>query len=92
MLLHLRSQAVQTAPPSLGFRAAIKGFAAASARPRLYRIAAALGRRLLRLRAREGWITRAPGMTGAWTRSRDLRAPARATFQDLWRARRKAKR
>lgn len=92
MLLHLRSQAVQTAPPSLGFRAAMKGFAAASARPRLYRIAAALGRRLLRLRAREGWITRAAGMTGAWTRARDLRAPARATFQDLWRARRKAKR
>jgi L-lactate dehydrogenase complex protein LldF len=91
MLLALRRRATRESAP-LGLRAAMKGFAAASARPRLYRMAAGLARRLLRLRSREGWVGRLPGMAGGWTRVRDLRAPASATFQDLWRARAKAKR
>ena len=90
MLLALRSRATREAAP-LGMRAAMKGFALAAARPRFYRIAASLARRLARLRAREGWIRSAPGMARGWTGVRDLRAPARATFQDLWRARRKEK-
>lgn len=92
MLLHLRSRATREAPVPLGLRAAMKGFGAAAARPWLYRLAAALARRGLRFRARDGWLRRVPGMASGWTKVRDLRAPARATFQDLWRARPRAKR
>jgi len=91
MLLHLRSRVTQESGAPLGLRAAMKGFGIAATRPRLYRMAAGLARRLLRARAREGWVVSAPGMARGWTRARDLRAPARATFQDLWRARQKAK-
>jgi L-lactate dehydrogenase complex protein LldF len=89
MLLALRSRATREAP--LSMRTAMKGFGLASARPRFYRIAAGLARRLVRLRARGGWVRSAPGMARGWTEVRDLRAPARSTFQDLWRARTKAK-
>jgi L-lactate dehydrogenase complex protein LldF len=89
MLLHLRSRAAPAAkaPPSL--RIGMKAFAALAARPRLYRAAAALGRRLGRMGARDGWIRRAPGLASGWTAVRDLKAPAAATFQTLWRDRTK---
>jgi L-lactate dehydrogenase complex protein LldF len=91
MLLHLRSRATRESAAGPGLRVAMKGFGATAARPRLYRIATALARRLLRLRSRQGWIASAPGMARGWTLARDLRAPARSTFQELWRARQKAK-
>ena len=53
----------------------------AAERPRLYRLAAALAVRAMRLFSRKGWITRMP-LAGGWTRYRDLPAPAGRTFME----------
>jgi L-lactate dehydrogenase complex protein LldF len=92
MLLHLRGRSTRESRPPFTLKAGMKAFAAMAVRPRLYRMAAALGRRLARSRADEGWIRSAPGLAGGWTAVRDLRAPAKSTFQDRWRARKKAAR
>src|SRR5579864_434279 len=84
MLLALRGSTVNhdLQPRSMAF--GMRAFAAAASRPWLYRGLAALGRRLLRSRARQGWIATLPGAGRGWTQSRDLRAPAAATFQARW--------
>jgi L-lactate dehydrogenase complex protein LldF len=87
MLLELRKQAVAEADVPLVLRAGLWGFGFAASKPRLYRAGAGLFRRLFRFLAREGWIRKLPGLAGGWTRSRDLKAPAPKSFQDLWRER-----
>jgi L-lactate dehydrogenase complex protein LldF len=87
MLLALRQQAVARTPQPFALRAGLKTFARVATRPRLYRAMAALARRLLRARARDGWITSAPGLAAGWTQFRDLKAPAQLTFEARWRAR-----
>jgi L-lactate dehydrogenase complex protein LldF len=85
MLLTLRRQATeQNVGVPLSLRLGMKAFALLAPRPALYRIAAAMARRLLRLRARRGWVTKAPGLAGGWTKVRDLKAPAARTFQQMW--------
>lgn len=85
LLLSLRAETAPQSPRWL--HAAMRGFAAIVARPRLYRAATAVLRRLGRARAARGWITRLPGPAAAWTASRDLPAPAAVTFQQAWRER-----
>jgi L-lactate dehydrogenase complex protein LldF len=87
MLLSLREEASREAPPPLALRLGLRAFGWIAPRPRLYRLASRLLRGLLRGMARDGWIRRVPGPAAGWTRSRDLRAPAASTFQDLWRRR-----
>jgi L-lactate dehydrogenase complex protein LldF len=87
MLLELRKQAVAEADIPFALRAGLWGFGFAASKPRLYRAGARLFRRLSGLLAREGWIRKLPGLAGGWTRSRDLKAPAPESFQDLWRRR-----
>lgn len=87
MLLGLRGRATREAHIPASLRAGMKAFAWAAARPAAYRALTGIGRALLRGRARDGWVARAPGLAAGWTRFRDLRAPARQTFQELWRTR-----
>ncbi|HUG52739.1 MAG TPA: LutB/LldF family L-lactate oxidation iron-sulfur protein [Vicinamibacteria bacterium] len=87
MLLSLRGRATREGRAPASLRAGMKAFAWAATRPSAYRVFTALGRRLLRLKSRGGWVAAAPGLAGGWTRFRDLRAPAARTFQDLWRER-----
>jgi L-lactate dehydrogenase complex protein LldF len=87
MLLELRKQAVEEADIPWALRLGLWGFGVAASRPWAYRLGAGLFRRLAPLLARDGWIRRLPGLAGGWTRSRDLKAPAPRSFQDLWRAR-----
>src|SRR6185295_10391518 len=87
MLLALRQQAVEQTPQPFALRAGIRTFARVATRPRLYRMLAALMRRVLRARATNGWIATAPGLAAGWTQFRDLKAPAAATFDARWRAR-----
>jgi L-lactate dehydrogenase complex protein LldF len=91
MLLALRHQAVDRTPQPLALRLGLRLFARVAARPQLYRRAASLMRTLLRGRAKDGWIRRAPGMARGWTAFRDLRAPAARSFEAQWRARATAK-
>jgi L-lactate dehydrogenase complex protein LldF len=87
MLLALRHTAVERTPQPLTLRLGLKAFARIASRPALYRAAMAAMRRLLRARARDGWIGRAPGLAAGWTRFRDLKAPAARPFDDQFRAR-----
>ena len=83
MLLHLRHDAAPTQAPKW-LRWAMRGFGAIVGRPAIYRMATDLARRLVRRQARDGWISEAGGPAAAWTASRDLRSPARTTFQQAW--------
>jgi L-lactate dehydrogenase complex protein LldF len=86
MLLNLRRQAAPTHAPRW-LRFAMKAFASIAARPRAYRVAMGILRRVLRRRAVDGWITYVPGPARAWTDSRDLVVPAPKSFQQAWRDR-----
>jgi L-lactate dehydrogenase complex protein LldF len=87
MLLALRHTAVERTPQPLALRLGLKAFGRIASRPALYRSAMAAMRRLLRARARDGWIGNAPGLAAGWTRFRDLKAPAARTFEEQFRAR-----
>jgi len=57
---------------------------------RRYRLASWLQRRILRGRAgKSGWIARAPALLKAWTKERDLPAPAGRSFRAWWREERR---
>jgi len=92
MLLALRSAAVRLTPQPIALRLGLKAFARIASRPSVYRAAMSAMRRVLRARARDGWITRAPGLAAGWTRFRDFKAPAAQTFEQQWRARSTARR
>ena len=69
-------------------RAAIRAWAFAVKRPRLYALLSRWGARLAaRMGGAERLIHRLPGLDG-WTRGRDMPAPAGRTFRELYRARR----
>jgi L-lactate dehydrogenase complex protein LldF len=87
MLLALRYAAVKEGPQPRALALAMKLFAIVASRPRVYRQATRVVRWASRRIATGGWIARAPGLARGWTLSRDLRAPAAATFQERWRAR-----
>jgi L-lactate dehydrogenase complex protein LldF len=87
MLLSLRHAAVQEGRAAPQLKRAIKIFARVARHPRVYRVVMRLVRALLRRRATEGWIRRAPGLAVGWTEVRDLKAPVRYSFQDMWRER-----
>src|SRR6185503_12558043 len=74
MLLTLRAEATGAQPPPLSLRLGIQAFGWIAPRPGLYRTFAGAARFGLRLLARGGWVRRAPGLAGGWTRMRDLRA------------------
>lgn len=73
-------------------RHGLKAWAIIARFPRLYRWVLQRAAGFLRSRARgssedgTGWISRLPGIAAGWTRYRDMRAPARATFQKQWRS------
>ncbi len=54
--------------------------------PRLYRLGQRAMKAVLRRRATDGWVEKAPGPLRPWTAAeRDLMAPPRRSFCDLWR-------
>jgi L-lactate dehydrogenase complex protein LldF len=89
MLLSLRAAAAAENPQPKSLALSMRAFGWIASRPALYRAMTRLGRLALRGSARNGWIRSLPGLAGGWTKSRDFPAPAAATFQDQWRARRK---
>jgi L-lactate dehydrogenase complex protein LldF len=52
--------------------------------PWLYRLALRFARLLLRLIARDGWLSRLPGPGNGWTSARDFPAPAAQPFHERW--------
>ena len=85
MLLKLRRDLVQVHDPasaSLPWRIGMRAWRIGMRSPLLYRIGgklAAIGTRLL---ARNGRITRLPGILGGWTKSRDFPAFPAQSFRE----------
>jgi L-lactate dehydrogenase complex protein LldF len=87
MLLELRKHAVEEADIPWSLRAGLWAFGVGASRPWLYRLGAGLARIAAGIAVPGGWIRKLPGLAGGWTRSRDMKAPAAKSFQDLWRER-----
>jgi L-lactate dehydrogenase complex protein LldF len=86
MLVELRREVDERGIAPWPERVAFKALAWLLRRPRLYRLAAPLGRSLQRPFARGGRIRALlPGL-GEWTRTRDLPPVANRTFQERWAA------
>jgi L-lactate dehydrogenase complex protein LldF len=84
MLLSLRRDAAPSTAPRW-LRAGMRVFGWSMTRPRMHAVLTGLARRALRLRERDGWISALPGPGKSWTASRDLPAPAAASFAEQWR-------
>ncbi|MEE9280151.1 MAG: LutB/LldF family L-lactate oxidation iron-sulfur protein [Myxococcota bacterium] len=84
LLLAQREKVLALTRAKPGERALVSAFALAMRFPALYRMASRLARWLSIPFAREGQLRRAP-LLSAWTRTRDLPAPARETFRQRWR-------
>jgi L-lactate dehydrogenase complex protein LldF len=84
MLIELRNENVEHEVAPRGERLVFRLFARLLTRPRLFRLAASLGRLAQRPFARSGAIRGLPGLFGEWTRTRDLPPGARQTFTERW--------
>jgi L-lactate dehydrogenase complex protein LldF len=86
MLIELRREVGDEKIAPRTERAAFALLAMLLRRPRLYRLAAKVGRILQRPFVRGGRIRGVPLVLGEWTRTRDLPAVAPRTFQERWAA------
>jgi L-lactate dehydrogenase complex protein LldF len=84
MLIELRNENVEHRVAPRGERLIFRLFARLLTRPRLYRLAAPLGRLAQLAFIRAGAIRSLPGLFGEWTRTRDLPPVAQRTFTELW--------
>jgi L-lactate dehydrogenase complex protein LldF len=87
MLLQLRKAAVDKGTSPWALSLGIRLFGIVGSRPLLFKASARLGALAGRILAPGGWFRRLPGLAGGWTRSRDLKAPAAKSFQQLWKER-----
>jgi L-lactate dehydrogenase complex protein LldF len=88
MLLALRARGIRERGGPAWITFGLAFYARLAKHPTLFRAAARLGRRLLALKARDGWVRELPGPLAGWTAHRDFPVPAAKSFQDLWRERR----
>ncbi len=84
MLLSLRKKTVEQEHVPIGVNISMKVFGYLSVRPALYRSVVNLSRKLLNLIVQDGWLRSLPGFLSGWTESRDFRAPAKRSFQEIW--------
>ncbi len=84
MLLELRRQAAEEDRLPRWLQRGISRYADVAVDPGRWSRAKRWTARLSALVARGGWIRRLPGPAKGWTGSRDLRQPARESFQDWW--------
>jgi L-lactate dehydrogenase complex protein LldF len=84
MMRHWREQEFSRhlSPPAA--RWALRLWAFAAKRPSLYRLAAGIGARLLKLGGGRAGRLRSLPFAGGWTTHRDMPAPEGGTFQQLW--------
>jgi L-lactate dehydrogenase complex protein LldF len=84
MLVELRHQNVEHAVAPRSERFAFRLLTRLLTAPRLYRLAASIGRLAQRPFTRDGAISSLPGPFGEWTRARDLPPVASRTFSERW--------
>ncbi len=84
-LINLRRDIVQTQINHPVERFVYRAWAWAMKSPALYRLISFGQKKQLRWQARKtGWVSRLPKVAAGWTNVRDLPAPARKTFRELW--------
>jgi L-lactate dehydrogenase complex protein LldF len=87
-LINMRRDIVQTHLNSALERLAYRGWAWAMKWPLLYNTIGALQKFELRRRAKEtGWVKELPAIASGWTQIRDLPAPAKKMFRQMWKQR-----
>ncbi len=86
-LVNLRRDIVAAHIPGILERLVYRTWAWALKSPLLYRWIGRFQKWGLRVRAEGGWVSKLPSVAGGWTQVRDLPAPAKKTFHDLWRKR-----
>lgn len=91
MLLALRTTGSDSGAQR-SLKPAMNAFAWAASNPAAYRMVTSVARWMLRRMSRRGWIARLPGLAAGWTAARDLKAPPRQTFQQMWRQRERRRR
>jgi L-lactate dehydrogenase complex protein LldF len=88
MLLKLREQAASGGRLPGWLERGMARYARTTVDPSRWARAKRWASRLTAPIARRGWISRLPGPGRGWTDSRDLRRPARESFNEWWRANR----
>jgi L-lactate dehydrogenase complex protein LldF len=88
MLLQLRQQAALEGKLPGWLAKGMSRYARTVSDPGRWARAKRWAYRLTGLLSSRGWITRLPGPGRGWTNSRDLRRPARESFNDWWRSNR----
>lgn len=88
MLLKLREQAAAEGRLPGWLEKGMARYAKTTVNPKQWGRAKKWASRLSSLVSRGGWIRRLPGPGRGWTQTRDLRRPARETFNDWWRSNR----
>ena len=84
MMRHFRDEQTRLAKSPASQRLGIGLWAWLAARPRLYRLTARAGARLLEMLGGKARRIRWLPLGGGWTRHRDFPAPEGRTFHDLW--------
>lgn len=84
MLLELRRQAAEERRLPKWLERGVSRYANITVDPPRWSRAKRWAARLSAVVARRGWIKRLPGPGKGWTSSRDLRQPAKESFQDWW--------
>ena len=88
IMRYWRNEAFTHGLPSGWFNFGLSWWGAFARRPRLYRLAAGVATRMLRLAAGRSGRLRSFPMLGGWFAARDLPKPARKSFQSQWRSKR----
>jgi len=83
MLRTWRSKSWQRGYETVASRFGIHGFVFFATLPRVYRFATSVAVKFMRILSKQGWIQWMP-LANAWTKSRDMPAPAASTFMQQY--------
>ena len=89
-LINMRRDIVNSHLNGWGERVVYRLWARGFKSPFLYNLIGKFQKWDLRWRARQhdGWVTKLPKVAAGWTQIRDMPAPARRSFHQMWRKRR----
>lgn len=91
MLRSWRAKSWDRGYETIAGRTGITIFVRLACWPRIYRLATTIAVQAMRLISRDGWLRWMP-LAGAWTSSRDMKAPAGKTFMQLYHSRKQESR
>lgn len=89
LLLEHRKDEVEQGYTPLTEKLAFKGFGFTTGHPNVYEKAIKIARPGTGLWAKDGFISKGPGLLSGWTQARDLPQPAKQSFRDWWKTHKK---